>query len=84
MSETITFMDSFTIEQFSKNLKELRNAVKKQVALVVDLSNVDKIDVAAMQVLIAAKKECEKNGHKISFKKSNSVENKLSLVGIKL
>ncbi|WP_333656079.1 STAS domain-containing protein [Dissulfurispira sp.] len=50
----------------------------------VDITNVKKIDTAAIQMLIAAKRECQECGKSLSFMTSEEVDRVLLLMGIQL
>lgn len=84
MFGTITFKDEFTVSQVSEATGRLMNAVKDCEEVTVDMEEVEKVDVAAMQMLVAAKKECEKAGHRLIFKVSAAGTNLMSSMGIRL
>lgn len=84
MQRTVTYQDEFTITQIADSLHVLMDAIKKCDEVIVDTKDVKKIDVAAVQMLIAAQKECEKNGQRIIFRKSGSVSQLLSHIGTRL
>lgn len=83
MLEDIKFMDDFTINKLSENMDSLRSVLNKADEVVVDISGVKKVDVAALQMLIAAQKECRNRGKNITFKISNEISNFQSLTGIR-
>ncbi|MDI6728488.1 MAG: STAS domain-containing protein [Thermodesulfovibrionales bacterium] len=84
MSTLITFNDELTIDELYKNVSTLRDAFLKWDEVKVDITNVRKIDTAAIQMLIAAEKECQECGKSLSFMTSGEVDRILSLIGIQL
>ncbi len=84
MPETIVFTGGLTIEGLSRDFHLLKEAVGKGDDVVVDLSSVERIDVAAVQMILAAEKECEKNGRKATVRKSAAVADMLSSIGVQL
>lgn len=84
MTGTITFRDELTINQIADGINKFRDAVNRWNELIIDITGVEKIDVAAVQVLVAAKKECLGNGKILAFRMSDAVSNMMSLIGIKL
>lgn len=91
MVGTITLKDEFTINQISDEVNTMRNlmgewkeVIKEWNGLIVDAQGVKNIDVAGIQAIIAAQKECENKGCRITLKKSNAVANLMSILGIGL
>lgn len=84
MGESIRFGDEFTINNAAGALEAVRSAMHKKGDLEVDLTNVESIDVAAVQVLLAVSKECNKEGKKLVLKESSAVKNILEFTGIRL
>lgn len=84
MSAVITFNNELTIDELYKNVNILRDAFLKWDEVKVDITNVKKIDTAAIQMLIAAKKECQECGKNLSFMTSEEVDRVLLLMGIQL
>jgi ABC-type transporter Mla MlaB component len=84
MSAVITFKDELTIDELYKNVNMLRDAFLKWDEVKVDITNVKKIDTAAIQMLIAAKRECQECGKSLSFMTSEEVDRVLMLMGIRL
>jgi ABC-type transporter Mla MlaB component len=84
MIETITFKDELTINQIEGVINKLRDAVSKMNELVIDITGIGRVDVAAIQVLIALKKERIKKGKNLIFLMSDSVKNITFQLGIKL
>lgn len=84
MSGTITFGNELTIEHLSVEMERLKNAVRNWDEIMVDVSDAGKVDIAALQMLIASKKECQETGHRIIFKMSDTVKNAMASAGIRL
>ena len=80
----ITLKEEFTINNLPEWISNLKNSLSKWDAVVVDTAEVRKVDIAAIQMLIAAQKECVKNGHEFILRKSDAVSNLLRILGIKL
>lgn len=91
MVGTITLKHDFTINQISDEVNTLRNlmeewkeVIKQWDGLIVDAKDVKNIDIAGIQAIIAAQKECESKGCKIILEKSQAVANLMSVIGIGL
>lgn len=84
MTGTITFRDELTINQIEDGINKFRDAVSRWNELIIDITGVEKIDVAAVQMLVAAKKECLGSGKRLAFRMSDAVSNMISLIGIQL
>jgi ABC-type transporter Mla MlaB component len=84
MSGVITFNNELTINDLYKNVNTLKDAFLKWNEVKVDATNVKKIDTAAIQMLIAAKKECQECGKSLSFMTSGDVDRVLLSMGIRL
>jgi anti-anti-sigma regulatory factor len=84
MTGTIIFRDELTINQVEEGISKLKMAIERWNNLVIDVTGVEKIDVAALQMLIAAKKDCLRNGKKLVFCISDAVSSMSSLIGIQL
>lgn len=84
MSAVVTFKDELTINELHENVNTLRDAFLKWDEVKVDITNVKKIDTAAIQMLIAAKRECQERGKSLCFMTSEEVDRVLLLMGIQL
>jgi ABC-type transporter Mla MlaB component len=84
MSAVITFKDELTINELYKNVNTLNDAFLKWDEVKVDITNVKNIDTAAIQMLIAAKKECHEKGKRFIIMMSGAVSNMLSFIGVQL
>jgi anti-anti-sigma regulatory factor len=82
MSAVITFKDELTINELYKNVNTLNDAFLKWDEVKVDITNVKNIDTAAIQMLIAAKKECHEKGKRFIINMSGDVSNTLLSIGI--
>lgn len=80
----ITLKDEFTMNNLPEWISNLKDSLSKWDVVVVDTAEVKKVDIAAIQMLIAAQKECLKNGHEFILRKSDAVTNLLRSVGIRL
>lgn len=84
MQGTVRLENEFTIGQIAERNDDLIEAVKNWDEVIVDMSELKRLDVAALQVLIAAKKECDKLGHSMIFLNSNIMTDMLLSTGTKL
>jgi ABC-type transporter Mla MlaB component len=84
MQDSLVFKNDLTIDDLLQNTAILRDALSKWDRITVDVTDVQKIDVAAIQMLIAAKKECENSGKKINFMTSGAVDRMLYCMGLEL
>ena len=83
MSQTVIFTE-LTINQVSEAAKAIRQAFAEQGDVVVDLQGVPVTDTAAVQLLIAAKKEAETLRRSIRFEHVDTVANYMSRIGAAL
>ncbi|NOZ25997.1 MAG: STAS domain-containing protein [Nitrospirae bacterium] len=85
MAETIKFKGDLTINELSGGIiDDLRSAVTKFDELMVDTREVDRVDVAAIQMFVAAWKESEARGCCLTLLKSEAVADMLSLIGVQI
>jgi anti-anti-sigma factor len=84
MTGTITLNNEFTVQQLSEVGESLKTAINANDEVIVEMAGVETIDVAALQTLIAAKKECERIGHKLILRGSSAVAKILSRTGLQL
>lgn len=84
MSGQITFQEELTINNVAESVVGLKDTVSKYDEIIVDATSLRNIDVAAIQMLFSAKKECLEKGKNLIFKTSDAVSNMISLVGVKL
>ena len=80
----ITFQDELTINNLSEIAVNLRDAFKRYDEVTVDITDVKHIDIAALQVLIAAKKECLNRNKNLIIKMGDAVSSMLSFNGVRL
>lgn len=60
--ETVKWEGTVGIEQAHRLRDELIEAFKKTTEVRLDISNVDDIDITGIQIIVAARKEADKNG----------------------
>ena len=84
MSGTITLRDGLTINVIEESISQFRDAISRWSDLTIDAMNVKEIDIAAVQMLVAVKKEYQEKGKRLVFRVSDAVSNTLSLTGIQL
>jgi anti-anti-sigma factor len=53
--------DKFTIHKIREIYKKINTEFESSNQLKIDMKNVDEIDLSGLQLLISAKKSCEKN-----------------------
>jgi anti-anti-sigma regulatory factor len=80
----VSLNDELTVRNIRETYKMLSDSLENNSEIVVDLSGVETIDVAAVQLLVAVRKECDMRGIKVSFKMSGPVSDMLSLLGVRL
>lgn len=84
MFNIITCREDFTINNLSECVSMVKDLLSKSDNVVIDAAGVKKIDTAAIQVLVATKKECLRNGREFILKQSSDVTNIMRSMGIKL
>lgn len=84
MTGTVIFIDELAIDKILDNARTLLSELNNNDELTVDITGVTKVDVAALQMLIAAKKECEASGKKLVVKTSGEVNDMLLFMGLQL
>ncbi len=84
MKGTVTFKDDLTINQITESIGKFRQLISKWNELVIDITDIQRIDVAAVQMLIAAQKECRDKGKKLVIRMSDATSHMLFLNGIEL
>lgn len=82
--DQIAFTDELTINSVDTLVTSLLQALRNQQKLIIDLTAVERIDTAAAQVLLAAKKQAQHNATTITFICSAVVNNRLRTIGIQL
>lgn len=80
----ITFRDECTINTLRADFEALRQGLQQWDDIVVDTAEVTKIDIASLQMLLAAKKECLRKGREFVIRKSETVTQLLRATGIQL
>lgn len=80
----VTVGEDLTINQIPEFMQDLRIAMKVWDEIVLDVKDVKKVDIPALQMILAAVKECEKNGKKIVLQKSPFMESITDQLGIAL
>jgi anti-anti-sigma regulatory factor len=84
MTGTLILKDELAIDNILDNTRTLVSKLMNNDELTVDITGVTKVDMAAIQMLIAAKKECEANGKKLVVKTSGEVNDMLFFMGLQL
>ena len=84
MSGCITFKDKLTIDDLLNNVRSLWGELMRYDELTVDVTGVKKVDVAAIQMLIATKKECEASGKTLVIRTSGKINEMMSFIGLQL
>lgn len=84
MAGIVTFKDDFTVNLVSNFIYNLKEVIKNNEEVVIELTDVEIIDAAAIQILVAAKKECENIGRRVTFRIPDTVASNLSSIGIEL
>jgi ABC-type transporter Mla MlaB component len=80
--EMIVFRDELTIHNIPDNIGALRDAVIRLDEMTVDIRGVRKFDIAALQMLVALKKECAEKGKKLTFMIPDALIHRLQFVGL--
>jgi len=84
MPRELVFSNELTIQNVGSLANELLNALQGGMEVSIDLSGVERIDTAALQVLIAAAREARIAGITMTCITSVAVENAAVSVGIQL
>lgn len=84
MEQSVILTDAFTIREVSEQLRQLQEAVGRNDAVTVDARQVRTVDVAALQMLVAARKECSQKGKRLTVLPSDEVTALQSSTGIEL
>jgi anti-anti-sigma factor len=80
----ITYRNEFTANLIRSEIAGLRKAVEGLDDIIIDISDVRTFDTAAIQLLVAAKKECMQRGHEMILRKSKEAARLLKSLGIDL
>ncbi len=83
MRQTVTFTE-LTINQVSEAARTIKLALTEYGDIVVNLKGIPVVDTAAVQLLIAAKKEAEALHCSITFKNVDIVESYMLRIGASL
>ncbi len=83
MQEDVKFKHEFTINSLLEDTGSLRDAIGKSDEIVIDATDVRKIDVAALQVLIAVRKECQEKGKRLVLRISDKISHLQTLIGLR-
>jgi anti-anti-sigma factor len=84
MAGQLEFPEEFYIANVTEMAEKLVAALQENQDLVLDLTRVERIDSAGIQVLISARNEAECLGANLSFKLSDAVSSFASRIGITL
>lgn len=80
----VAFKEKITVDDLSDAAAAILNELAYNDNLNVDLTGVTEMDIAAIQVFLAAKKECGARGKRIVFSLSGEVKGLLSATGLDL
>ncbi len=80
----VTLEGDLTINQVSEFMQDLRIAMRVWDEIVLDIKDVNRVDVAALQMLLAAVKECKQSGKKLTIQKTPIFEGITSKLGISM
>lgn len=80
----IAFNGRLTIEEVPEAILRLQEAIREAVEVSVDLTAVESVDSAAVQMLLAARKECGNKGKAIRYIVSSPVKDTLKTMGVTL
>jgi anti-anti-sigma regulatory factor len=84
MARLIKLPEEFYIGNVSEIAQEMLSALQSHQEVVLDLSEVDRIDSAAIQALLAARKEAVCLGVTLSFIDSDLIKRASAAMGISL
>lgn len=84
LSHTVVFRGELTINQLPEIVTDIMDALKKWHEVTVDISKVEKVDLAVIQMFIAVEKECNRNGMGLTFNLSDEIVNFTTRLGIRL
>ena len=80
----ITYRNEFTANLIRSEIAGLRKAVEGLDDIIIDISEIRTFDTAAIQLLVAAKKECMQRGQEMILRKSKEAARLLKSLGIDL
>jgi anti-anti-sigma factor len=80
----ITYRNEFTVNLIRSEISGLRKALEDWDDVIIDVTEVRTFDTAAIQLLVAAKKECMQRGHEMVLRKSQETARLLKSLGIDL
>jgi anti-anti-sigma regulatory factor len=80
----LTLKDDLTLQNLAEFVANLKDSITQWDVVLIDLEEVEKVDLAAVQLLIAAKKECAKCGRELIIRKTDTVAKFLRSAGIQL
>ncbi len=80
----LTLKDDVTLCSLDGFLTSLKDSFAQWDVVIVDMDEVKRVDLAAVQLLIAAKKECARTGRELIIRKTEKVNNFLRSMGIQL
>lgn len=84
MEKRLVLTDAFTIMEIVDRATQLKEAFEEHSAVTVDARQVREIDIAALQMLVAAQKECSQKGKRLTIIPSDEVTALQSSTGIEL
>ncbi len=80
----VTLEGDLTINQVPEFMHDLKIAMRVWDEIVLDIKDINRVDVSALQMLLAAVKECEQSGKKLTIQKNSLFEAVTSQLGISI
>ncbi|MEW5745918.1 MAG: STAS domain-containing protein [Nitrospirota bacterium] len=84
MEKSLVMRDAFTIREISETMHQLQGALRESDAVVVDASRVRRVDIAALQMLVAAQKECRETRKRLTIVSSAEIAALQASIGMEL
>jgi anti-anti-sigma regulatory factor len=84
MGKQVTIPEEFLIANVSETVGELLSALRGNSEVLLDLSAVTRIDCAAIQALLSARKEAQSLGVTLLFARSELIDRVSSALGVSL
>lgn len=84
MREQLQLSGELSIATIDQLVTSLQRALQSQEPLTIDLGAVERIDTAAVQVLLAARREALQAGVNLTFRWPANVQTELKAIGILL
>lgn len=80
----VTLEGDLTMAQIPEFMRDIKIAMKVWDEIVLEIKDIKRVDIAALQMLLAVVKECERGGKKLTIQKTPLIERIASQLGISI